>query len=98
MKKILFLFVLIIASSNVLAQSSKKITGPKAKNSKPWQHKKTKTILIVDSFENEKLVGPKFKNRKVWERKITGKKIIVKTKNRKKLQGPKAKNSKPWEK
>ena len=98
MKKILFLFVLILGSNAILAQSSIKKTGPKAKNAKVWEQKKLTTILTVNSFEKEDLTAPELKNRKIWERKISDKQIIVQTKIRKKLQGPKAKNRKPWEK
>ena len=96
MKKLLFLSVLILGSTNIIAQTSKRKTGPKAKNAKVWEQKKTTTILTVNSYEKEDLTAPELKNRKIWERKISDEIIIVQTKTRKKLQGPNAKNLKPW--
>lgn len=97
MKKIFFLFVLILSSSTILAQTSKKTTGPEVKNAKIWEQKKTPTIVLVNSFEKTKLVGARFKNQKIWDKELSENKITLKIdKNKKRLQGPKAKNFKPW--
>ena len=96
MKKLLFLSVLILGSTNIIAQTSKRKTGPKAKNAKVWEQKKTTTILTVNSYKKEDLTAPESKNQKIWDKIKSDTKIIVLTKTRKKLQGPKAKNRKPW--
>ncbi|MFK8061351.1 MAG: hypothetical protein AB8B78_14855 [Polaribacter sp.] len=98
MKKILFLSILVLGCKTVFSQSTKKKTGPKAKNAKIWEQKKPSTILIVNSFEKEDLTAPELKNQKIWEKEKSKSKIIVQTKARKQLFGPKAKNRKPWEK
>lgn len=99
MKKVFFLFVLTLVYNNSIAQTSKKTTGPKAKNAKVWDDKKTETIVLVNSFEKSKLVGPRLKNEKIWDKKISKEKVVLKIeKNRKALIGPEAKNYKPWQK
>lgn len=97
MKKGFFLFFVFLSAA-LSAQTSKKVTGPKAKNAKIWNQKKPKTIITVNSFKKEKVSSPELKNQKIWKRKISDKKIVLQTKARKKLQGPKAKNLKVWEK
>lgn len=98
MKKLLFLSILILNGNSIIAQSVKKKTGPKAKNAKVQEQKKTATILILNGFEKENLTAPELKNQKIWNKKKSSTKIIVQIKTRKKLQGPKVKNSKPWRK
>ncbi|TMM31477.1 hypothetical protein FDT66_05810 [Polaribacter aestuariivivens] len=97
MKKILF-FIAVLFGFNAVAQNTKKVQGPEAKNYKYWEHKKVPTIITLNSFEKLDLKGPEFKNLKIWERKLSDNKIVLARNTKiRKVTGPKAKNYKPWQ-
>ncbi len=97
MKRLLFLSILILSGSSIFAQSSKRKTGPKAKNTKVWEQKKAATILTVNSYKKQDLTAPELKNQKIWSKQKKDTKIIVQRDlRRKNLKGPEAKNFKPW--
>lgn len=58
--KVLFNLGLFIISINAYSQN---VTGPKMKNSKPWDRKST--VLVVKA-DTENLIGPNAKNAKPW--------------------------------
>lgn len=98
MKKIIVLFIFLV-DFTVNAQTSKKTTGPKAKNNKVWENKKTTTLVLVNNYKKTSLFGGRFKNQKQWNKKSSENSVVVKTRTQKEnITGPKAKNTKPWKK
>ncbi len=98
MKNIIAMAVVVVFSvSGVLAQNSKGLKGPAAKNYKPWKDK-NKTEITVVVKERQDLQGPSAKNNKVWKSKGEDLEVyaVEFDKRRKGLEGPEAKNYKPW--
>ena len=93
MKKLIVCSVIMmILSGTSFAQFRSNIQGPKAKNYKPWQHKKSSQVLEEVTINN--VFGPKAKNKK-HESKSTQKASAntVYEIQKPQVYGPKAKNS-----
>lgn len=88
---------MLIASLS-LAQSRHGLSGPAAKNNKPWKNNGASHKMIVTKT-SKPLMGPAAKNYKPWKENSDIKqetKQVVLNSRRSKPKGPKAKNYKPW--
>lgn len=95
MRNLLLIFFFI--PTFIIAQSKKKITGPKAKNQKIWNKTKKNTVFVIGNPEKLKLRSKDFKNYKPWYRKIYNKEETLIRKKKKQTFGGKAKNQKVWD-
>lgn len=88
---------LIFFAGTAFAQQ--RVTGPEAKNTKPWEVKKIASVIQLKGVVNPDLKSPELKNLSPWRRETTSN-VQVTIGNRKMhdLQGPKRKNLKPWQK
>lgn len=69
-KKWLLVIGIALFTVNVsVAQQTKKVYGPKAKNEKVWINKTKKSTVVTN--QQERVTGGKAKNQKVWLNKKT---------------------------
>ncbi|MGY5354465.1 hypothetical protein [Wenyingzhuangia sp. IMCC45467] len=96
MKNFIWILAIMIGGS-VSAQKQNDLTGPEAKNYKPWQHN-TEATVITKTVAKSNLKSKDVKNQKRWKNNGNTEKtyVIASNYNRNKLQGPAAKNYKPW--
>lgn len=97
MKNLVVIIALVLSTGMVYSQSSQRVTGPKAKNAKPWQkdRKSAQAVYTGDQVSINNLKGPRAKNAKPWKENRS----MTTTTNQgdtKRITGPKAKNAKPW--
>lgn len=97
MKKTFFrLFLkLVFSFMSLFATYGQKtpITGPLAKNRKPWENSTPRTVVYLKKYKEAHLTGPLAKNRKIWDTAFTA--VPIKGRRRKRLTGPLAKNARP---
>jgi|GEM_PF-1293396 hypothetical protein len=77
------------------------LTGPRAKNRKPWKNPKPQSMLVIKDHDHEPIMGPLAKNRRPFEDVCETMPIVFR--ERRKLTGGLAKNARPergnyWEK
>ncbi len=83
--------VLLLSSAICFGQS--RLTGPKAKNKKAWDAKKSTNVQLVVQTNKKNVTGPKAKNTKPWEKKQSTYQVIAR-KPKTRVTGPRAKNKK----
>ncbi|EPR66014.1 hypothetical protein ADICYQ_4958 [Cyclobacterium qasimii M12-11B] len=77
------------------AQKNNDLTGPAAKNQKPWQNtEKAKKVYTLET--TSKAQGPSAKNKKSWESTSKNYQQVTLVTNKTRVTGPKAKNAKVW--
>ncbi|WP_127022408.1 hypothetical protein [Flagellimonas beolgyonensis] len=69
------------------------VTGPKAKNRKPWKNPKPQSTIVVKLHDHDPMTGPVAKNRKPYEDICET--VPMVSRERRKLTGPWAKNARP---
>lgn len=69
------------------------VTGPKAKNRKPWKDPKPQSLIVVKKHDHALLTGPLAKNKRPFEDVCETVPVIFR--ERRKLTGPLAKNARP---
>ncbi|NJB72627.1 hypothetical protein GGR42_003118 [Saonia flava] len=94
MKNRIFITIgLCLLSIWFMSAQQNQLTGPEAKNRKPWENPRESSIVMVKNHNHKPLTGPKAKNLKLWEDKCE--RIAVVYEQRKIITGPKAKNTRP---
>ncbi|MDP4681074.1 MAG: hypothetical protein NWS46_12000, partial [Cyclobacteriaceae bacterium] len=91
------LIALFVTIGSVVAQVTKDLKGPAAKNYKPWKDKnKEASVNVVSILSKKELKGPEAKNYKPWKDKNNRAPGVKISEAKPKLKGPAAKNYKPW--
>lgn len=97
MKGILIAFAFLMVTFFSYAQDKNDLTGPAAKNYKPWVKKENAEPKKVYTLtETKKLKGPSAKNKKSWKADKKNYKEVEFAATKPRVTGPKAKNAKPW--